>query len=113
MKEEFDNFRDSLRELDDNLSDDFENLMEKTGLDDVARAGNEIIAVGTALYLGYIDQATNYAVSHGGGGSSPGGGWGRDKDDDDERWRFKCLLTAAKMMRPAGQKVKKSKGIRM
>ena len=106
-------FAEEARDFADSLTveqrSSFENIFKDSGLESMAKAGNEIIAVSTALFLGYIDQATNYAVSHGGGGSSPGGGWGRDKDDDDERWRFKCLAMAARMMRPAGQRIKKKK----
>lgn len=80
----------------DNIND----ILDRMGVFDVAEMGNEMVAMAAALSLGYIDQVTNYAESHGGGGG-PGGGWGRDKDDDDETWRRKCLMEVGKMMRPA------------
>lgn len=67
---------------------------------------NEVAAIGGALFLGYIDQATSFAQAHGGGGG-PGGGWGRDKDDDDDRWLRKCCFMAARMMRPAVRRRKR------
>lgn len=53
------------------------------------------------LARGYIQLATDYAVSCGGGGGGPTSGWGRDKDDDDDRWWRKCLAHATAMVRPA------------
>ena len=72
----------------------------------MAERANEIAAVAAALFLGYVDQATQFAQSHGGGGG-PSGGWGRKKDDDDEAWRRKCFFMGMKMMRPAGRKLKR------
>ena len=83
-------------EQKENIND----ILDRMGVFDVAEMGNEMVAMAAALSLGYIDQVTNYAESHGGGGG-PGGGWGRDKDDDDETWRRKCFMTVGKMMRPA------------
>ena len=60
------------------------------------------------LARGYIQLATDYAVSCGGGGGGPTSGWGRDKDDDDDRWWRKCLAHATAMLRPA--KRKRSRG---
>lgn len=76
-------------------------------IENIAQMGNEITAVATALFLGYIDQATSYAVSHGGGGGETDGNWGRDKDDDDETWKRKCFLQANKMMRPSSKRIKR------
>ena len=72
--------------------------------EDIAKCVNEVAAVSSALFLGYIDKATSFAQSHGGGGSSPGSGWGQDKDDDDEAWRRKCFFMGMKMMRPSAGK---------
>ena len=72
--------------------------------EDLALCVNEVATVSSALFLGYIDQATSFAQSHGGGGASPGSEWGREKDDDDEAWRRKCFFMGMKMMRPSAGK---------
>ena len=72
--------------------------------EDLALCLNEVAAVSSALFLGYIDRATSFAQSHGGGGGGPSSGWGRDKDDDDEAWRRKCFFMGMKMMRPSAGK---------
>lgn len=89
----------------------FDNLMEDLAsstkeAESFINFPNEVAAIGGALFLGYIDQATSFAQAHGGGGG-PGGGWGRDKDDDDDRWLRKCCLMATRMMRPAGRRRKR------
>jgi hypothetical protein len=85
----------------------YHTIFDGSIVEDLARAGNEIAAVATALSLGYIKEAATFAESHGGGGGSPGGGWGRDSDDDDEMWRRKCFHMARHMMRPPGRKLKR------
>lgn len=78
---------------------DFALLFEKSA---------EILNCAVMLARGYIQLATDYAVSCGGGGGGPTSGWGRDKDDDDDRWWRKCLAHATAMVRPA--KRKRSRG---
>ena len=78
---------------------DFALLFEKSA---------EILNCAVMLARGYIQLATDYAVSCGGGGGGPTSGWGRDKDDDDDRWWRKCLAHATAMLRPA--KRKRSRG---
>ena len=79
-----------LNDLKDEMSpvmrEKFDTVMNETFLEELARHGNEIIATATALFFGYIDQATQISASAGGGGS-PGGNWGRKKDEDDKKWR--------------------------
>ena len=99
--------------LPEEYQNNFDNLMEElssktTITESFVNSPNEVAAITGALFLGYIDQATSFAQSHGGGGS-PGGGWGRDKDDDDDRWMKRCCLMAARMMRP-GPKRKRGIG---
>lgn len=94
----------SERRVFDNM---YHTIFDDSIVEDLARAGNEIAAVATALSLGYIKEAATFAESHGGGGGSPGGGWGRDPDDDDEMWRRKCFHMARSMMRPPGRKLKR------
>lgn len=105
----YDEHRDSLgldeRRIVDNLYDD---VFDGSMFDEMAENANEVIAVASALFMGYLDGAVSFAKGHGGGGSSPGSGWGRDKDDDDEMWRRKCLFMGMKMMRPSqGRKLKR------
>lgn len=85
----------------------FEEVFDGSVFEEMAAGANEIAAVASALFLGYIDQATSFAQSHGGGGGGPGGGWGRDKDDDDEAWKRKCFFMGMRMMRPASRKLKR------
>ena len=70
-------------------------------VEDLAMRANDIVAVATALSLGYVERAATYAEEHGGGGSTPESGWGRTPDDNDENWRKKCFHMARAMMRPA------------
>ncbi len=51
------------------------------------------------LYVGYINEATNFAKNQGGGGSDTKD-WGRDKDEDEIEWIRRCLRKATKMMKP-------------
>ena len=74
---------------------DFTLLFEKSA---------EILNCAVMLARGYIQLATDYAVSCGGGGGGSTSGWGRDKDDDDDRWWRKCLAHATAMVKPANRK---------
>ena len=81
----------------------FDNLMEDLAsstkeAESFINFPNEVAAIGGALFLGYIEQATSFAHAHGGGGS-PSSGWGRDKDDDDDRWLRKCCQMALHLMK--------------
>ena len=59
------------------------------------------------LYVGYINEATNFAESQGGGGSDTKD-WGREKDDDEIEWIRRCLQQATKMVKPkCGRKIKR------
>ena len=57
------------------------------------------------LYVGYINEATNFAESQGGGGSDTKD-WGREKDEDEIEWIRRCLRQATKMVKP-----RKGKGL--
>lgn len=100
----YEKYRDTLgmdeRRILDNM---FDNVFDGSLFEEVAQHANEVVAVASALFMGYLDGAVSFAESHGGGGDSPGSGWGRDKDDDDEMWRRKCLLMGMKMMHPANK----------
>lgn len=90
-----------------NFNDMYNSIFKDSFIEDMAQAGNNIIAVAAALSVGYVEQAMTFAQAHGGGGGNPGGNWGRDKDDDDEKWRRRCFAMARKMMRPAGRRLKR------
>ena len=70
------------------------------GFDDVSLAQQFLILNwGMYLYVGYINEATNFAESQGGGGSDTKD-WGREKDEDEIEWIRRCLRQATKMMKP-------------
>ncbi len=79
-------------------------------LGEMAIRGEEITLVAGALYLGYIDQAMQFAQSHGGGGSNPDSGWGRRPDEDDEAFKLRCFGMARMMMRRPGIGQHQSRG---
>jgi len=77
-------------------------LFDAESIETLATKTNEVIACAALLYSGFINEATTYAVSHG-GAQSAGTGWGRKDDDDDWIWRRRCLGHAARMMSPRGR----------
>ena len=100
----YEEYRDTLgmdeRRILDNMYDE---VFAESPFEEVAQHANEVVAVASALFMGYLDGAVSFAKNHGGGGDSPSSGWGRDKDEDDEMWRRKCLFMGMKMMRPANK----------
>jgi predicted nucleic acid-binding Zn-ribbon protein len=103
MKKDYSAFEEFKNELPCNLRTKFSNLMEGSFFEDVAQRGEQMAAIGAALFLGYVDAATQIAQSAGGGGS-PTSGWGRDKDEDDEAYMRRCCIMGRMMMKPAGKK---------
>ena len=89
---------DLMQKLTPTLSEEQVNIFNNSILDDMAQRGNEVVAVAAALFLGYIDKATEFAQVRG-GGSGPGKGWGKDKDEDDESFRRRCFQMGRKMMK--------------
>ena len=79
---------------------------------EMAIRGEEITLVAGALYLGLIDQAMEFAQSHGGGDSSPDNGWGRRPDEDDEAFKMRCFGMARMIMKPAGRSQQQSNGLK-
>lgn len=72
---------------------------------DFINHGDKIIYCAMYLYVGYINEATNFAKSQGGGGSDTKD-WGREKDEDEiERIRRSLRLTT-QMVKP-----RKGKGL--
>ncbi|MCI7509511.1 MAG: plasmid recombination protein [Prevotella sp.] len=86
-----------------------QNLLEKSGFNDLAENSGHVVNVAMLLALRYVHEATNYAESCGGGGSHPSSGWGKDKDEDDEHWWRRCIAQAAAMVRPAARKRKRGR----
>jgi hypothetical protein len=70
---------------------------------DFINYGDKIIYCAMYLYVGYINEATNFAESQGGGGSDTKD-WGREKDEDEIEWIRRCLQQATKMMKPMKRK---------
>lgn len=103
MKKDYSAFEEFANELPANLRARFEELLEGSFFEDVAQRGEEIAAIGAALFLGYIDAATQIAQSGGGGGGNTSG-WGRKKDEDDDTYMRRCCIMGRMMMRPAGRK---------
>jgi hypothetical protein len=87
-----------LSQLDARALDYFEGTL----LMDMAEHGQAIMTVAAALFLGYVDQATEFAQTHGGGGG-PGSDWGKKDGEDDRQWARRCLAEAAKMMKSNGR----------
>lgn len=103
MKKDYSAFEEFANELPANLRARFEELLEGSFFEDVAQRGEEIAAIGAALFLGYVDAATQIAQSGGGGGGNTSG-WGRKKDEDDDTYMRRCCIMGRMMMRPAGRK---------
>lgn len=76
-------------------------------LQSLAERGAEVMHCATLLFLGFIDDATTFAESHGGGGTTSNLPWGRDDDDDERAWARRCLSRAARLLRPSAAKKNK------
>lgn len=81
--------------LDDSFAMDFINY------------GDKIIYCEMYLYVGYINEATNFAESQSGGGSDTKD-WRREKDEDEIEWIRRYLRQATRMVKPkCGRKIKR------
>lgn len=89
------------------LSDEGKNVFDGSLLQAFAENGTEVMYCATLLFLGYVDDATTFAEGHGGGGSSSDLKCGRDDDEDERAWARRCMMKAARMMRPSTGKKKK------
>ena len=72
---------------------------------DFINYGDNIIYCAMYLYVGYINEATNFAENQGGGGSDTKD-CGRKKDKDEIEWIRRCLRQATLMVKP-----RKGKGL--
>lgn len=107
LRKEHQKLQDFSHELPAEQRAKLEHLIEGSLLEDIAKRGNDIAAVAATLFLGYVEQATNYAHECGGGGGTPSTGWGRDKDEDEEAYKRRCCIMGRMMMRPIGRKLKR------
>jgi hypothetical protein len=89
------------------MSAEDQQLFDSTLLSELAEDGNKVVTVGLQLMAGYVDEATQFAQTHGGGGGGSNMPWGRNPDEDDRQWARRCLAMARKMMRAASGKRKK------
>lgn len=94
------NFRNMLSPV---MQQELDKVMNITFFEEIANYSNQIVAAATALFLGYLEQATEITVSAGGGGN-PGTSVGRRKDEDDDDYKYRCFVMACMMMRPGQQK---------
>ena len=66
--------------------------------------GDKIIHCAIYLYVGYVNEATNFAESQEGSDTKD---WGREKDEDEIEWIKRCLRQATRRV-----KQRKSTGVR-
>lgn len=84
----------------DTLDRDQRDVLYESGFYDLADKANDVIGTALLLAINFVNEATQYAESHGGGGGGSMTGWGRKKDDDDDQWWRRCIRQAAAMMKP-------------
>lgn len=96
--EKYNKVREQLpKEQRDLLDKTFGDVWDGSLIGQVAENASAICSVATALFMGYLDAATNIAASHGGGGN-PGSGWGKKDDEDDLAFRRRCFGMAMHLM---------------
>ena len=100
----------SMRDLlDPSQKQCFDTVMETSFIEELVQHSYEIVAAATALFLGYVDQATEISVAAGGGGN-PGTDVGRRKGEDDDDYKYRCFVMACMMTRPAKRKLDQDTG---
>ncbi|MBP5338028.1 MAG: plasmid recombination protein [Prevotella sp.] len=98
-QEQLEEFREALSDYPF-LENKFNKLYEGSFAEVMATKCTEVTVVASALFLGYVDQATQYAESLGGGGGASSD-WGRKKNEDDRTFAHRCLLMARNMLQPS------------
>ena len=72
---------------------------------DFINYGDKIIYCEMYLYVGYINEATNFAESQEGSDTKD---WGHEKDEDEIEWIRRFLRQATRMVKPkCGRKIKR------
>jgi hypothetical protein len=74
---------------------------DETMLRDLAEQGDKVMTCALMLFGGFINQAIQFAETHGGGGGSTSRDWGRDPNEEERAWALRCMQQACRMMRPA------------
>ena len=72
-------------------------------LEQMAENSSEVALVATALFLGYLDKATEIS-QNAGGGSAPQSGWGKKPDEDEISFRQRCFLMGMHMLKGGKKK---------
>lgn len=92
------------RERMAHMTSEEQELFDSSLLEGMAKRGNEIIHCATLLFVGLLDDATTFAETHGGGGGGSDLKWGKDDDEDNRAWARRCMMKAARMMKPSNGK---------
>lgn len=92
------------RERIAHMTSEEQELFDSSLLEGMAKRGNEIIHCATLLFVGLLDDATTFAETHGGGGGGSDLKWGKDDDEDNRAWARRCMMKAARMMKPSNGK---------
>lgn len=71
---------------------------EGSMFEQMAENASQVALVATALFLGYVDKATEISQSAG-GGAAPKGGWGKKPGEDDMAFRQRCFLMGMHMLK--------------
>lgn len=98
-------YRDNLSAEGKGWFDKFYNeCIDGTFIEEIAKRSNEVISCASAIFLGYLNEATQIASSGGGGGVQGAlNGWGRKKDEDEWAYLGRCCAQARSMCRPASR----------
>jgi len=96
------------KNLDTKQQGELREIIRTSFFEDLAQRGEQMAACAAALFLGFVDAATNIAHAGGGGGGDTSG-WGRNKDEDDEAYRRRCCIMGRMMMKPAGRKLQRGR----
>lgn len=71
---------------------------EGSVFEQMAESSSQVALVATALFLGYLDKATEISQAAG-GGSAPKSGWGKKPGEDDMAFRQRCFLMGMRMLK--------------
>lgn len=78
-------------------------ILEGSVFEQMAESSSQVALVATALFMGYLDKATEISQSAG-GGAAPKGGWGKKPDEDEMAFRQRCFLMGMRMLKPNRKK---------